>query len=115
MLSRIKRAALLLAAGGIPAAFAWRGPRAALSLTIGAALAIFNFFILERVTARLLVPRTGARFSDYAVPGGALGFVLLLLAVILKWKGFDLVPGMAGLSVIVLAIGAEGVRGFWRG
>jgi hypothetical protein len=31
---------------------------------------------------------------------------------VLRWKGFDLFAGLAGLSVIVLAIVWDGLRGF---
>jgi len=58
-----------------------------------------------------LTPRTGMRFSDVAVP--AMGFlvILLLLTLVLRWKEFDLRAGLAGLSVVVVAIAWEGIRG----
>lgn len=114
VLRRVKRNAVALSGAGAAAAFALIGPRAGVSLTIGAAIVIFNFFVLEKVMGGFLTPRTGMRFSDVAVP--AMGFlgILLLLTLVLKWKGFDVLAGLAGLSVIVLAIGWEGIRG-WRG
>jgi hypothetical protein len=111
VLRRVKRTALLLAGVGAAAAFALFGPRAGVSLTIGAAIVIFNFFVLEKVMGGFLAPRTGMRFSDVVVP--AMGFlgILLLLTLVLRWKEFDILAGLAGLSVIVLAIGWEGIRG----
>lgn len=92
-------------------AFAAFGARAGISLTIGAAIVIFNFFVLEKVMGGFLTPRTGMRFIDLALPvTGFLG-ILLLLTAVFRWKGFDLPAGLAGLSVIVVAIVWEGVRG----
>jgi hypothetical protein len=113
-LRRIKTTAALIAAAGAAAAGALRGPMAALSLTIGAVIVIFNFYVLERVTGRLITPRTGRRFSDFAVPAGGILSLLVLLGGILRWGQFDVVAGLAGLSVIVAAIAIEGIRGFWR-
>jgi len=111
VLRRVKKTALLLSGVGAAAAFGAFGPRAGVSLTIGAAIVIFNFFVLEKVMGAFLAPRTGMRFSDVAVP--AMGFlgILLLLTLVLRWKEFDIPAGLAGLSVIVLAIGWEGMRG----
>jgi len=111
VLRRVKKTALLLSGVGAAAAFGAFGPRAGVSLTIGAAIVIFNFFVLEKVMGAFLAPRTGMRFSDVAVP--AMGFlgILLLLTLVLRWKEFDVLAGLAGLSVIVLAIGWEGIRG----
>jgi len=111
VLRRVKRTALLLLGVGAAAAFGAFGPRAGVSLTIGAAIVIFNFFVLEKVMGGFLAPRTGMRFSDVAVP--AMGFlgILLLLTLVLRWKEFDIPAGLAGLSVIVMAIGWEGMRG----
>lgn len=113
-LRRVKRTAVLLSAAGASAAGAWRGGAAALSLTAGAALVIFSFYFLERITARILVPRIGTRPSDFLAPAAGIVVLAALLAAMLSWKGFDLVAGLAGFSVIVLAIGVEGLRGFGR-
>ena len=111
VLRRVKRNAMLLSGVGAAVAFAGFGPRAGVSLTIGAVVVIFNFFVLEKVMGGFLTARTGMRFSDVAVP--AMGFlgILLLLTLVLRWKEFDVPAGLAGLSVIVLAIGWEGIRG----
>jgi len=68
VLRRIKKTAGVLAGLGAGVAFAVSGALAALSLTIGAAVVIFNFYVLEKVTGKLLTPRTGYRVSDFAVP-----------------------------------------------
>jgi len=114
VLRRVRRNALRLSSVGAAVAFPAFGPRAGVSLTIGAAIVIFNFFVLEKVMGGFLTPRTGMRFSDVAVP--AMGFlgILLLLTLVLRWKEFDVLAGLAGLSVIVLAIGWEGIRGLWE-
>jgi hypothetical protein len=114
VLDGVRRTAIVLAAVSAAAAFALFGPRSGVSLTIGAAIAIFNFFVLEKVMGRVLTPRTGMRFTDFAIP--AMGFVLILLLItaILKWKAFDLAAGLAGLSVIVVAIAWQGARGLWK-
>ena len=114
ILRGVRRTAILLAVVASGLAFAVFGPRAGVSLTIGAAIAIFNFFVLEKVMGRVLTPRTGMRFTDVAIPAVGFLFVLLLLTAVLKWKAFDLVAGLAGLSVIVIAIVGHGIRGAWR-
>ena len=111
VLQRVKKTALLVSIAGAAVAFAAFGARAGVSLTIGAVIVIFNFFVLEKVMRGFLTPRTGMRISDVMVP--AMGFlgILLLLTAVLRWKEFNLPAGLAGLSVIVLAIGWEGLRG----
>lgn len=114
VIRRVKRNAIGLAILGAAAAFGLFGRRAGLSLTIGAALVIFNFFVLEKVMGGFLHPRTGMRVWDFAIPAVGFLVILLLLTLILKWKGFDYPAGLVGLSVTVAAIGWEGLRGFWR-
>jgi hypothetical protein len=50
------------------------------------------------------------RLADVVVPAAGFLGILLLLTVVLRWKGSTL-RGLAGLSVIVLAI-VGGLRGF---
>jgi hypothetical protein len=114
VLRRVKRNSIMLAAIAASAAFGFFGRRAGLSLTIGAALVIFNFFVLEKVMGGFLHPRTGMRVWDFAIPAVGFLVILLLLTLILKWKGFDYPAGLVGLSVTVVAIGWEGIRGLWR-
>ena len=104
----------MLAAAAAAVAFAFFGARAGVSLTIGAAIAIFNFFVLEKVMGRVLTPRTGMRFTDVAIPAAGFLLILLLLTAVLKWKAFDVPAGLAGLSVIVVAITWQGARGLWK-
>jgi hypothetical protein len=110
----VKRTAIALAIAGAAAAFAIFGARAGISLTIGAAIAIFNFFVLEKVMRRVLTPRTGMRITDIAVPVAGFLLILLLLVAVLSWRAFDLPAGLAGLSVIVVAIVWQGARGLGK-
>ncbi len=114
LLLGVRKTAFLLAAAASAATFALFGTRAGLSLTIGAAIAIFNFFVLEKVMGRVLTPRTGMRFTDVAIPAAGFLLILLLLTAVLRWKAFDLVAGLAGLSVIVVAIAWRGALGGWK-
>ncbi len=107
MIGRVRRRALLLAGLGIAAGFAFRW-RSGLSLTITAAVVIFSFLVLEKLTDRL-VPRqakAGLRAVFPLLVVTAASFVLLAL-VLWRWKGFDPVAGAAGLSVVVLAVVPE--------
>ena len=85
--------------------FSWR---AAVSLTIAAAVVIFSFLVLEKLTERLVPPQEKKGFRAVlplllvTIAGAAaLGIALL------RWRGFEPIAGVAGLSVVVLAIGAE--------
>ncbi len=115
LLDSVRKTAIVLAGVSAAVAFGFFGARAGVSLTIGAAIAIFNFFVLEKVMGRVLTPRTGMRLADVAIPAAGFLSILLLLAAVLRWKGFDLAAGLAGLSVIVVAILGQGVRGHWNG
>lgn len=107
LLRRIRTRAILIAIAGALGAlfFGWR---AAVSLTIAAAVVIFSFLVLEKLTERLVPPQENKGFRAVlplllvtGAGAAALGIALL------RWRGFDPVAGMAGLSVVVLAIGAE--------
>ena len=107
VIRRVRRRAFLLAALGIAVAFAvaWRS---GVSLTIGAAVVIFSFLVLEKVTERL-VPRRGRSVRRALIPlllvtGGSFA---LLAVVLWRWRGFDPVAGAVGLSVVVLAVVPE--------
>jgi hypothetical protein len=80
-------------------------------LTIAAAVVIFSFLVLEKLTERLVPPqeKKGLRalLPLLLVTGG--GAAALGVAVV-RWRGFEPTAGMAGLSVVVLAIGAEVLR-----
>jgi hypothetical protein len=85
--------------------FSWR---AAVSLTIAATVVIFSFLVLEKLTERLVPPQEKKGFRAVlplllvtGAGAAALGIALL------RWRGFEPVAGLAGLSVVVLAIGAE--------
>ena len=107
VLHRIRTRSMGIAAVGalIALFFDWR---AAVSLTIAAAVVIFSFLVLEKLTERLVPPQEKKGFGAVlplllvtAAGAAALGIALL------RWRGFEPVAGMAGLSVVVLAIGAE--------
>jgi hypothetical protein len=110
VLRRIKRNAFLLGLAGALTAFLFAGPAAALSLTIAAGIVILSFLGFERVTGRILQPRMKARASDFLFPAAGMIALILLVGLIFRWRGFDLIAGIAGFSVIVLAIGWEGIR-----
>jgi hypothetical protein len=80
-------------------------------LTIAAAVVIFSFLVLEKLTDRLgprqAKPRLQTLFPLLAVSGGSF---LLLGLVLWRWKNFDAVAGAIGLSVVVLAVIPE----VWR-
>jgi hypothetical protein len=107
VLPRVRRRAYVLAAAGVAASFAV-GWRAGVSLTISAAVVIFSFLVLEKLTERL-APREGKPGLRTLLPlltVTASSFVLLGL-VLWRWKEFDPVAGAAGLSVVVLAVVPE--------
>ena len=107
VLKRVQRRALVFTtlSAAVASAFSWR---AALSLTIAAAVVIFSLLVLEKLTERLVPPQEKKGFRAVlplllvtAAGAATLGIALL------RWRGFEPVAGMAGLSVVVLAIGAE--------
>ena len=107
VLHRIRTRSMGIAAVGalIALFFDWR---AAVSLTFAAAVVIFSFLVLEKLTERLVPPQEKKGFRAVlplllvtAAGAATLGIALL------RWRGFEPVAGMAGLSVVVLAIGAE--------
>ena len=107
VLHRIRTRSMGIAAVGalIALFFDWR---AAVSLTFAAAVVIFSFLVLEKLTERLVPPQEKKGFRAVlplllvtGAGAAALGIALL------RWRGFEPVAGMAGLSVVVLAIGAE--------
>ena len=110
LLRRIRTRSMVIAIAGAVGElfFGWR---AAVSLTIAAAVVIFSFLVLEKLTERLVPPQEKKGFRAVlplllvtGVGAATLGIALL------RWRGFEPVAGMAGLSVVVLAIGAELLR-----
>lgn len=107
VIGRVRRRAIAIGVLAAVAAFAL-GWRSGLSLTITAAVVIFSFLVLEKLTRRL-VPRQAKRGLRDLMPlltVTAASFVLLAL-VLWRWKGFDPVAGAVGLSVVFLAIVPE--------
>ena len=114
VLRRLKWTAAAVAVAGAVAAGALRGPAAAVSLTLAAAVVILSFYVLERVTAGLMTPRIGLRAKDFLVPAAAGVVVIPVLLVLLNWKKFDIFAGLFGFSVVVVAIAIEIARGLGR-
>ena len=107
LIRRVRIRSILIATAATAGAllFGWR---AAVSLTIAAAVVIFSFLVLEKLTERLVPPQEKKGFRavlPLLLVTGA-GAAALGIALV-RWKGFEPVAGMAGLSVVVLAIGAE--------
>ena len=107
LIRRIRVRSIMIAIAGALGAlpFGWR---AAASLTIAATVVIFSFLVLEKLTERLVPPQEKKGFRavlPLLLVTGA-GAAALGIALV-RWKGFEPVAGMAGLSVVVLAIGAE--------
>jgi hypothetical protein len=110
ILRRIRVRSILIAAAGAVGALL-SGWRAAVSLTIAAAVVIFSFLVLERLTERLVPPQEKKGFRAVlplllvtGAGAAALGIALL------RWRGFEPIAGMAGLSVVVVSVGAELLR-----
>lgn len=107
LVARVRRRAFLIGALGIVGAFAF-GWRSGVSLTIAAAVVIFSFLVLEKLTERLIPQQTRTPFRNLAplllvTAVSLVGFGIVLF----RWKGFDPVAGAAGLSIVVLAIVPE--------
>lgn len=103
---RIRRRAIALGAAASVGAFFF-GWRAGVSLTICAAVVIFSFLVFEKLTERLIRPsaKRGLRKALPLLLVTVAG--LVVLGIVFPWKAFDPVAGLVGLSVVVLAIGAE--------
>jgi hypothetical protein len=110
LLRRIRIRSIVIAGVGAAVAlfFGWR---AAVSLTIAAAVVIFSFLVLEKLTERLVPPqeKKGLRAVLPLLLVTGVGAAALGIAV-LRWRGFEPIAGMAGLSVVVLGVGAELLR-----
>lgn len=106
VIPRIRRRAIWLGILASVAAFFF-GWRAGVSLTICAAVVIFSFLVFERLTGRFLLPQGKRRWRKILPLLLVTAAGLVLLGIIIPWKAFDPVAGLVGLSVVVLAIGAE--------
>ncbi|MCA1580091.1 MAG: hypothetical protein LC796_01615 [Acidobacteria bacterium] len=97
----------MLGALAIAGAFSF-GWRAGVSLTIAAAVVIFSFLALERLTLRLVPQQNRPGIRTVAPLLLVTAASLLLFAVVLfRWKDFDPIAGAAGLSIVVMAIVPE--------
>ena len=100
---RIRSAVLALSCAAGAFLFGWQS---AVSLTICAAVVIFSFLVLERLTERFL-PRHEQKGKIVLVLLLVTAAGLVLLGLVFRWKGFRPIAGVVGLSVVVAAIGAE--------
>ena len=83
--------------------------RAAVSLTIAAAVVVFSVLVLEKLTDRLVLPQAKSglrRLVPFLLVTAA--SVLLLGVAAFRWKDFSLAGGAIGISVAVAAVVAEG-------
>ncbi|MGE5413938.1 MAG: hypothetical protein ACM3NW_07180 [Syntrophomonadaceae bacterium] len=83
--------------------------RAAVSLTIAAAVVVFSVLVLEKLTDRLVLPQARSGFRrlvPFLLVTAA--SVLLLGVAAFRWKDFSLAGGAVGISVAVAAVVAEG-------
>ncbi len=92
--------------------------REALALTLGAAVAIVSARWLSGVVARLLAsdPRTRAGLDWKFALRAALRYLFIGAAI---WAALLIVPAdvpwlLAGLSVVVVVLGAQGLGEAWR-
>ena len=115
-LRRIHRRALVFTTLSA-AATSFFDRRAAVSLTIAAAVVVFSVLVLEKLTDRLVLPqaKTGfRRVVPFLLVTAA--SVLLLGVAAFRWKDFSLAGGAIGIAVAVAAIVSEGfVRGERQG
>ncbi len=110
VLERIRLRSALI--GGVLAlgAFMGFGWRSGVTLTICAAVVIFSFLVIEKLTGRIGSPgRTRWRTAIPLLLVTAAAVILLV--VLFRWKAFDPVAAAIGLSTVVLAIVAEAFRG----
>ncbi|MEZ5401051.1 MAG: ATP synthase subunit I [Bryobacteraceae bacterium] len=107
VIARVMRWQLSLAAAGAPAWWAARDGLHALAFAVGAAAAITSFWMLERLTAAMGGPTSGAGLA-----ASGLRLVLIggaLFVIITNYK-LPVVPLGSGVLVTVAAITIEGIR-----
>lgn len=110
VLSRIRTRSIAIAAISASIAFlvSWQ---AGLSLTIPAGVVILSFLVLERLTERLVPPQEKRGWKALLPILLVTVAGLILLGLVLGWEAFEPLAGFVGLSVVVLAIGAEIFQG----
>jgi len=110
VLRRIRRRAIIFAtlASAVACVYSWR---AALSLTIAAAVVISSLLVLEKLTERLVPPQAkhGIRALGPLLLVTAASLLLLGVAAF-RWEGFSLAGGAVGISAVVAAVVGEGIR-----
>lgn len=109
-LARIRIRSVILGGALAAGAFAGFGWRSGLTLTICAAVVIFSFLVIEKLTERLGSPGQTTRFRTAIPLLLVTAAAVILLIVVFRWKAFDPVAAAIGLSTVVLAIVAEVFR-----
>ena len=108
-LKRMERRAVVFTTlcAAVASVFDWR---AAVSLTMAAAVVIFSLLVLEKLTERL-VPSQAKHGIRTLVPFLLVtaASVLLLGVAAFRWNGFSLAGGVAGVTVAVAAVVMEGL------
>ena len=111
-LKRMERRAVIFTTlcAAVASAFDWR---AAVSLTMAAAVVICSLLVLEKLTQSLVPPQAKHGIRALVPFLLAMGASVLLLGVAaFRWDGFRTAGGAVGVSAVVAAIVAEGfVRG----
>ena len=111
VISRVRKRMLIFGGVEIAAGFAF-GWRAGVSLTISAAVVIFSFLVLERLTERLVPGQAQKRFLTVVPLLLVTGASLVLFGIVLfRWKQFNAIAGAVGVSTVLLAILPELVVG----
>jgi hypothetical protein len=110
---RVKKRAFALGALAILAAFLV-SVRAGASLTIGAAVVLSSFLVLEKTINRIGYESPvveSKRKTLVPLLGVTAGSFVLLGLVLWRWSGFEPIAGAVGLSVVVIAVIPE----LWMG
>ena len=111
LVSRVRKRMLILGGVEIAAGFAF-GWRAGVSLTIAAAVVIFSFLVLERLTERLVPGQDRKGFLTVVPLLLVTAASLVLFGIVLfRWKAFNAVAGAVGVSTVLFAILPELVIG----
>lgn len=111
LISRIRKRMFVIGGIEIAAGFAF-GWRAGVSLTMAAAVVIFSFLVLEKLTERLVPGQAQTGFKTIVPLLLVTASSLVLFGIVLfRWKGFNAVAGAVGVSTVLLAILPELMMG----
>jgi hypothetical protein len=109
---RIERLALVLLGLALLVSLLSRSTRVVLGVATGGGLAALNFFALRRLTLGIVASESRNRQTVLAVLLAAkLGFLAAVLYLVLRFLPVDGLAFLAGISVVVLSILVDGLRG----